>query len=165
MLLGAVFKAVEQVQVPMFEMSDAKRDFVAKDLLRQADEIGVALKWPSRFPMNSVLPLRVTLAAGVPHDLVRALFGAYWSDDRDISDPEVVADVATKCGLDGAALVAGAREQKQALFDTTAAAVEAGVFGAPTCVVKPEGRTPSLYWGSDRVGLAALAARGRDDLL
>lgn len=165
MLLGAVFKAVDQVQVPLFEMSDAKRQYNAIDTTRQAEELGVPFAWPEHFPMNSVLALRVTLAAGVDRRLVRGLFDAYWGKGRNISDPEVVTDVANTCGLDGAALVAGAREQKQALFDATGAAVEAGVFGAPTVVVKPEGRAPSLYWGSDRVELASLAARGRDDLL
>lgn len=168
MLLGAVFKAVDQVMVPLYAMSEAKRAYQAEDLRRQAEAEDVPFRWPTRFPMNTVLALRVTLAAGTTgrgRKLVRRLFEAYWAEDRDIADPAVVAAVADEVGLDGAALVAGAGEQKQALFDSTGAAVQAGVFGAPAAVVKPEGRAPSLYWGSDRLTLADLAARGRDDLL
>lgn len=169
MLLGAVFKAVGQVMVPLFEMSESKRTFMAADLQRQAKALGTPFGWPSRFPMNSILPLRVTLAVGTESPeakkLVERIFVAYWGEDRDISDPEVVAALATECGFDGPALVANAKEQKQALFDATNAAVEAEAFGAPTTVVRAEGRPASLYWGSDRVEMAVAAARGRDELL
>ncbi len=169
MLLGAVFKAIGQVMVPLYEMNEPKRKFMGADLMRQAATLDVPFKWPSRFPMNSILPLRVTLATGTESaeakELVLRIFTAYWGEDRDISDPKVIAELATECGFDGEALVANASEQKQALFDATNAAVEAQAFGAPTTVVKPEGRPASLYWGSDRVDLAVAAARGRDELL
>lgn len=169
MLLGAVFKTIGQVMVPLYEMSEPKRRFMATDLTRHAKLLDVPFAWPTRFPMNSILPLRVTLAVGTETPeakaLVLAIFTAYWGEDRDISDPKVLAELATACGFDGEALVANAGEQKQALFDATHAAVEAQAFGAPTIVVKPEGRPESLYWGSDRVDLAIAAARGRDELL
>ena len=157
MLLGAVFKAVQMANVPLFSLSPAKRKYVAADLKRQAIQADFAFKWPSRFPMNTVLSLRVTHAAGVAttaegRALIARIYRAYWSEDQDISDPEVVARLCDDVGLDGAALVARATEPeiKQALRDSTSHAVEAGVFGAPTTVVHtPEGS--ELFWGNDRL--------------
>jgi 2-hydroxychromene-2-carboxylate isomerase len=167
MLLGAVFKEVEMVNVPLLAMSEAKRQFVAQDLLRQAAAAGAPLTWPTRFPMNSVLALRVTLAARAHETpagraLVHRLFRAYWAEDQDLADPAVVAALATEVGLDGPGLVAaaGTPEVKEALRSATQAAVDAGVFGAPTFIVHPEGRPPELFWGADRLVMAARAAAG-----
>ncbi len=166
MLLGAVFRAVGQVNVPLAAFSDAKRRYALADLERQARELDVPFRFPSRFPMRTTLPLRVTLRSGCLADaagrrLAHAIFRAYWAEDRDISDPGVVAALCDAHGFDGARLVeeAGTPEAKQALFDATERAVASGVFGAPSFVVDaPEG--PELFWGSDRAHWAALAAAG-----
>ncbi|WP_181233039.1 2-hydroxychromene-2-carboxylate isomerase [Enhygromyxa salina] len=170
MLLGAVFKQVGMVDVPMFTLSAAKRRHTQLDLERQAAESGAPYRFPTRFPMRTVLALRVTLAARAHETregrrLVHALFRAYWADDRDISDPAELTRIADELGLDGAGLVAAAGEPsaKQALFATTNAAVEAGVFGAPTFVVHtPTG--PELFWGADRLELAVETAETNHDV-
>lgn len=167
MLLGAVFKAVGQVMVPMFEFSEAKRRAMAQDLERQAEEAGVEYRFPTRFPMNSVHALRLTLAAEAHRRpegwaLIDRIFRAYWSEDRDIADPAELAALADEVGLDGAALVERTKdpEIKKGLFAATDAAVADGVFGAPAFVVdRPDGER-SLYWGADRLHLAAQAAAG-----
>ncbi|WP_181198175.1 2-hydroxychromene-2-carboxylate isomerase [Enhygromyxa salina] len=159
MLLGALFKRVGTPDVPLFTQNEAKRQHTAKDLERQAAEAGAPYRFPTRFPMRTVLALRVTLAARAHESregrrLVHALFQAYWAEDRDISDPDVVAQICDAEGFDGPALIAEAGTQpiKDALFAATNAAVEAGVFGAPTFVVHtPDG--PELYWGADRLDL------------
>jgi len=166
MLLGAVFRAVGQVNVPLATFSEAKRRHALADVSRQAAELDLPFRFPSRFPMRTTLPLRVTLASGClasaeGRALAHAFFRAYWAEDRDISDPGEVAAICDGHGFDGAALVeaAGAPEGKQALFDATERAVACGVFGAPTFVVHtPEG--PELFWGSDRAAWAAHAAAG-----
>jgi 2-hydroxychromene-2-carboxylate isomerase len=160
MLLGAVFKQVGTPDVPMFGQSAAKQQHTATDLARQAAAAGIPYAFPSRFPMRTVLPLRVTLAARAHEsvegrNLVHALFRALWAEDRDISDPVEVARIADACGYDGAELVARANEQaaKDALFESTRAAIEAGVFGAPTFIVETD-TGPELFWGADRLELA-----------
>ncbi len=166
MLLGAVFKQVGTADVPMFEQSAAKRKLTAADLHRQAADAGAPFSFPSRFPMNSVLALRVTLLArahesAAGRELVHRIFRAYWAEDRDIADPEVIRELCDACGLDGAALIAGASDPaiKDALRRSTDEAVQAGVFGAPTFVVHTDAG-PKLFWGADRLELALLAARG-----
>ncbi|MCY1055245.1 2-hydroxychromene-2-carboxylate isomerase [Nannocystis sp. SCPEA4] len=160
-LLGGLFRSIGTPDVPLFVQSPEKRRHTMLDLDRQAARAGLPFKFPSRFPIRTVLPLRVTLAAGSPPALVRALATAQWAEDRDVSDPAVVAAIADAVGLDGARLVAAAEtpEIKQALVTSTAAAEAAGVFGVPTFVVATE-RGPQLYWGADRLTLAAAAASG-----
>jgi 2-hydroxychromene-2-carboxylate isomerase len=91
--------------------------------------------------------------------LIHALFRAYWGEDRDISDPAEIARICVEQGLDGEALVAAANEQaaKDGLFASTSAAIEVGVFGAPTFVVHTQAG-PELFWGADRLEFAARAA-------
>jgi 2-hydroxychromene-2-carboxylate isomerase len=166
MLLGAVFKQVGTADVPLFQQSEAKRKWISADIHRQAAQVGVPFSFPTRFPMNSVLALRVTLLAGAlesaeSRKLVHRIFRAYWAEDRDISNPEVIRALCDECGLDGAALVAGAGGPaiKDALRSSTDAAVEAGVFGAPAFVVHGD-EGDKLFWGADRLELAMLAASG-----
>ena len=170
MLLGAVFKAVGTDNVPLATFSAPKQAWAKADMDRQAEAVGFPLRWPSRFPMRTVLPLRVLLQIGpdtpAGRAFVRATFRAYWAEDRDISQPEVISEIAQGLALDGEALVAGANDPsvKDALRASTEAAVERGVFGAPTLVVmRPDGER-SLYWGADRMELAARAARGDERL-
>lgn len=171
MLLGGLFKMVEQVNVPYFAQSEAKQRHTQADLRRQAEILGVPFAWPSRFPMNTVLPLRVTMLAGATASaegrrLVHRIFRAFWAEDRDISQPEVIEEICADLGLDGAGLIEGTQDPtvKAALKDATAEAAAAGVFGAPTFVVHPEGSEPRLYWGADRLEMAARAAAGDERL-
>jgi 2-hydroxychromene-2-carboxylate isomerase len=158
MLLGAVFKAIGQVDVPLMAWSDAKRRYYMKDMLRWAEFWGVPLKWPTRFPMNSVKALRAYLSLPPEQrDVFReATFRAYWAEDRDISDDRVLAELIGK-GADEVLLRCATPEIKQELFAATGRAVTAGVFGAPTWVV--DGK--ELFWGQDRISLVerALGAR------
>lgn len=166
MLLGAVFKQVGTAVVPMFEQSEAKRRHSARDLARQAEASATPFEFPAHFPLRSVLPLRLTLAAGAQDSpegrkLVHRLFHAYWAEGQDISQPELLRALCAELGLDGDALLARAEtpEIKAELRASTDAAVAAGVFGAPSFVVHTDDG-PKLFWGCDRVELALRAAAG-----
>lgn len=161
-LLGGLFRSLGTPDVPLYTQSPEKRRHTMLDLDRQAARAGVPFVFPQRFPIRTLLPLRVTLAAGSPPALVLALARALWAEDRDISDPGVVAAIADSVGLDGVGLVrrAEAPEIKAALVERTAAAEAAGVFGVPTFIVDTPARGRQLYWGADRLHLAAAAAAG-----
>lgn len=164
MLLGAVFREVGTANVPLLTMSEAKRRYQSADMRRQAEHHGVELNWPDLFPLRTVLPLRVTLLALRDHAeaapaLIHRLFRACWVEGQDPAEPAVVQSCCEAVGL-GPELVeqASQPEAKAALRQATSAAVESGVFGAPTFVVHG-GREPELFWGSDRLQLAVRAAR------
>jgi 2-hydroxychromene-2-carboxylate isomerase len=137
MLLGALFRAVGTPDVPLLAMPEPKRRYLARDLDRWARYLGVEFRFSSRFPLRTVLPLRVTLLAGDRTEaLVARLFRAAWVEDRDVGDEAVVRAALAEVGLDPALVErAGEPATKQALHDSTAAAIAGGVFGAPTSVV------------------------------
>jgi 2-hydroxychromene-2-carboxylate isomerase len=170
LLLGGLFRSIGTADVPLFTQSPEKQRHTSADLQRQARRAGLAFGWPSRFPINTVLALRLTLAADLPatragRALIVAIARALWAEDRDIGDPAVLTALADAHGFDGAALVAaaGTPGAKQALRDATAAAEAAGVFGVPTFVVHTP-RGDALYWGADRIDVAARAAVDGDPL-
>ena len=76
------------------------------------------------------------------------VFQAIWVDERNLNDPVTVGAVLTEAGFDPTALLALASEQtiKDELKTVTLAAVERGVFGAPTFFVGNE-----MFWGQDRL--------------
>jgi 2-hydroxychromene-2-carboxylate isomerase len=158
-LLGALFKAIGTPNVPLAEMPAPKQKLVRADLHRWADHWGVPFQFASRFPMNTVKPLRLVLAA--PREaapaLVAAVYRAYWVEDRDISSDEVLRDAAASVGLDGEALVSATAEEslKQKLREATEEAQKRGVCGAPCFLVGD-----LLFWGQDRLLFVEKALEG-----
>ena len=154
MLLGGLFKAIGQVDVPLFTWSDAKKKYYFEDMHRWAKYWGVPFKFPTRFPMLTLKAMRTYLA--LPEDrrggFRERTFRAYWAEDRDIADDAVLKDLV---GEGGDETLARTQDPavKKALVDATQAAVEAGVFGAPTWVV--DGK--ELFWGQDRLPLVERA--------
>ncbi len=73
-------------------------------------------------------------------------FRARWADPVDIADPEVVRGLLAGAGLDADEALARAQsdELKERLDADSRAAVERGVFGAPTLFVGDE-----MFWGND----------------
>lgn len=155
MLLGAVFKQVGTPDVPALAMPEPKRNYYSRELSVWAEHWNVPFVFTTRFPMRTVTALRLALLAGdriAP--LSHALFKALWVDDRDISDPAELADILSAEGFDAGPMLEQTKqpEAKQKLIDATSEAVERGVFGAPTFIVKhPEGDV--LFWGQDRLEL------------
>lgn len=153
MLLGAVFRAVGQVDIPIAAMSDAKRQYSLRDLHRWASLYGAPFAWNRTFPLRTVLPLRVFLLHPEPIPFAHRVFRAAWADSRDVSDPEVLID----CGATREHIEA-APTMRQPLVDATQAALDAGAFGAPTFVVDQR----HLFFGNDRLDMVERALRGWD---
>ena len=147
MLLGAVFKALGQVNVPIETFSPERRANVMADLERWAAHLNVPYTFPTRFPMSSLKALRATLllpeAARRPFR--ESVFRAYWAEDRDISDEAVLGDLLGDAAP-GVLPRLSDPAVKSELAAATQAALDRGVFGAPTFVVDGE-----LYWGQDRL--------------
>lgn len=150
LLLGALFKSIGTANVPMLEMSAPKRDYMALELRRWAARWGVPFKFASRFPMNTVKALRLTMLAPEEKklDLVLAIYRAYWAEDRDISDEAELATIARSVDIEPAPLLArlGDDSTKALLRAATESAQARGVFGVPTFFVGDE-----RYWGQDRL--------------
>ncbi len=150
LLLGALFREVGQVDVPIGAMSEAKRQYTLRDLGRWSRWWGVPLVWPEAFPLRTVLPLRVFLLEPTPARM-RRFFHATWGEGRDVGDPEVLRQL----GVSEAELAA-APGRKAELVAATQLAVEAGVFGVPAFRVDGG----ALIWGQDRLDQVERSCRG-----
>lgn len=163
-LLGALFKAIGTPIVPVAVMPEPKQKLAMKEMHRWADHYDVPFSFPSRFPMNTIRALRMTLQ--VPAErlpaFARAVYQAYWADDRDIDDPAVLTALADDLGLDGQALVEGCQDPaiKQKLHEATDHAVAVGLCGAPSYLVKAGDEEGMLFWGQDRLTLVERALEG-----
>jgi 2-hydroxychromene-2-carboxylate isomerase len=148
-LLGALFRELGTPDVPLLEMTPAKQAYVRRDLHDWAAFWGVPFVFPRRFPLRSVLPLRVALcepAATLP------IYRAAWAEDRVVDDEDGLRAVLEQAGLPAAALLerAGSAPIKEQLRANTARALALGVCGVPTASVERAGRS-ALMWGQDRL--------------
>jgi 2-hydroxychromene-2-carboxylate isomerase len=157
MLLGALFKAIGQVDAPINSFSPSKQRHAFEDMARCAANCGAPFSFPTRFPMNTVKALRAYLALPAERraEFRERAYRAYWAEDCDLTDD---ATLRALIGADADAVLARTQtpEIKDALFAATKRAVDAGVFGAPTWVVDGT----DLYFGHDRLALVE-AALGR----
>ncbi len=151
-MLGAVFKTEETKPLVFYPR---KGKYSEMDLARSAREHGIPFRIPSKFPVPTVAASRafyaIEEASGhdAARDYARAVFRAYYVDDRDISDAEVALDIAKECGHDRAAVAEAiaSPEIKGKFKEATDTAIEElGIFGAPFIIVDGE-----AFWGNDRL--------------
>ena len=92
-LLGVIFKetgAAPLTQVPL------KGDYSRRDMARSARFHGIdEFRMPSRFPIPTQAAARIVLAlkatdTALATKVAKALYRAYFVDDLDISDPELL---------------------------------------------------------------------------
>jgi 2-hydroxychromene-2-carboxylate isomerase len=157
-LLGGVFRAIGQLDVPARAMPAAKLRLQALDLARYAAAYEVPLALHPRHPLRTVEAMRLlhTVEGAARVALTHDLYRAYFVDHRDLADRAVLADLAA-----GRADVArlDAPEIKDALRAATARAVADGVFGVPAFIVEQAGRR-HLFWGQDRMHFVERALGG-----
>ncbi len=79
-----------------------------------------------------------------------AAYRAFWTKDKNITQPPVIAEIAAQVGLDPKWVLERIEQQdiKDKLKANTDEALKLGAFGAPTMVYKGK-----LYWGNDRLVL------------
>jgi len=150
-LLGVIFQTTGSA--PLTLQAPAKAAYYKVDFARSARFLGVPYRLPGKFPLPTQQAARAyywlhgqdcALARAFAHATYQALF----VDDRDISAPETVLDIAAGLGVDRAALAAALAgpELKERLKTEVESAIAAGVFGSPTVIVDGE-----MFFGVDRL--------------
>ncbi len=151
-LLGAIFK--QTGGAPLTSLHEWKASYSRDDFLRSAEFAGIRWQQPTTFPIAAIQAARAILwiektAGSEPAKrFALAAMRAYFQDNQDISQSEVVFSIATAQGIDRDQLQAalGTPEVKQLLMDSTAQAAGQRVFGVPMFLLNGE-----RFWGFDRL--------------
>ena len=161
-LVGGVFNAVNQtVYDSRAKPNPLKQAYMLQDLGAWARLYGLRIVFPPRvFPVNSVKAMRgafVALDEGKLVPYATAAFEAYWGDDRDIGQEDVLADIATRAGLDRQRFFAGIETVacKARLRANTDELIARGGFGSPSMFVGEQ-----MFFGNDRLPLVRAALLG-----
>ena len=131
--------------------SPARYDYIVdEDVPRYAEEYGLA--FIPRPPLtDSHAASRGFLYAedqGLGEKYNDLAFRARWSDGKDISQTDVLADIAERTGLDRNRFLAAVKDPyySNKLSEIKQQAGDAGVFGVPLFIY--EGKR---FWGNDRI--------------
>ena len=149
-LLGVIFKATGAAPLTSVPF---KGEYSKLDFVRSARFMGIPYNPPSRFPLPTQVAARAYYWL---HDrdcaqaraFAKAVYRAFFVVDRDISDMNVVLDIARDVGADraGVAEAVESAEIKDRLKSEVAMALEKGVFGSPYIVCDGE-----PFFGADRL--------------
>ena len=150
MLLGGVFQSTGNrapITVPL------KGSYLFVDLSRYAKRYAVPLNMNPFFPINTITLMRADVGLALRGDdrlqaYRAAVFRAIWVDRQNLNDAATVGAMLAAAGFDPAAILALVADQqvKDELKTLTQAAVDRGIFGAPTFFVGKE-----MFWGQDRL--------------
>jgi 2-hydroxychromene-2-carboxylate isomerase len=148
MLLGGVFKATGNASPATVP---AKGRWMNADLARWAQRHGAEFNRNPFFPINTLHLMRG--ATGLIEDTrfmayCDAVFDAMWREPKNLGDPAELVPVLRRAGLEADDFrdVVERDDVKARQKTTTEAAVERGVFGAPTFFVGGE-----MFFGQDRM--------------
>ena len=126
-LLGGIFRAIGQADVPAAAMPAAKQHLNLLDMKRYAAYYDVPLQLHSRHPLRSLAAMRLlhTVDGAARIALTKKLYHAHFVENRDISDKAVLADYGDISRLES-------QDIKDALRAATDRAVLDGAFGVPS---------------------------------
>ena len=106
--------------------------------------------WNSKFPINSLNIMRGYLFINdETKDLyLNVIFDAYWKDDLDTSNKEILETLLEKCKINLNEFFDGIKDPKikDKLKNKTQEAHDKEIFGAPSFVVNNK-----IFWGQDRL--------------
>ena len=109
--------------------------------------------WNSKFPINSLNIMRGYLFINddVKNLYLNEIFDAYWKDNLDTSNEEVLKPILKKCKINPIDFFDGNKKKKikDELKVVTQKAHDKEIFGAPTFVVNKK-----IFWGQDRLEFA-----------
>ncbi len=150
---GSIF--AQSGGLPLPKRSPQRQAYRMMELRRWRDKLGIPINLtPTFFPHNEtlgascVIALRETVGDAPAIALAHAVLKAVWEEERDPGNTEVLAEIITGLGMDAAAVMALGAEPRWAAMRgaDSQAALERGVFGAPSFVIEGE-----IFWGQDRL--------------
>ncbi|WP_415321464.1 2-hydroxychromene-2-carboxylate isomerase [Candidatus Pelagibacter sp. Uisw_092] len=149
-LLGGLHN-LQGVTAPAFIKPKLKH--MINDCDRIAKKNKLDFLWNIKFPLNSLYIMRgyLYIGSGIKNLYINNMFNAYWKDNLDISNEQILIGLLDKCGIRKDKFYEGIKDQKikDTLKVLTKEACDKEIFGAPTFIVNNK-----IFWGQDRLGFA-----------
>jgi 2-hydroxychromene-2-carboxylate isomerase len=157
-LLGGIFKLTGNVS-PMIATKDIKNKAQYNELEMKRfilrHQLADLFKMNPYFPINTLHLMRGAVAAenlsqSIYKQYIEAVFSAMWSEQKNMGDMDIVAQVLSLAALPYEKLMKASQseEVKQALLNNTNDSVARGVFGIPSFFIENE-----LYFGKESLYL------------
>ncbi len=140
--------------LPLGQRAPQRLAYRLMELQRFSQHLNAPLNLrPKYFPVSGDDAARLIIAADLAQgaqasmNLAGAILGACWSQERNLADEKVLAELLAEQSLPAALLEQSHSQAVQECYESyTQAAIDAGVFGAPSYVVNGE-----IFWGQDRL--------------
>ena len=151
---GTIFPASGGLPLP--KRAPQRQAYRLMELMRWREHLGIPITLqPKYFPSNElqaaccVIALRETQGDPPAIKLAHRVLKALWQEEQNPGDPATLAALIRDIGLDPDAVMALGADPKWAEMraQNTQAALDRGVFGAPSYVIGDE-----IFWGQDRLG-------------
>jgi 2-hydroxychromene-2-carboxylate isomerase len=141
--------------LPLPKRSPQRQAYRLQELARWRDHLDIPIHLePKHFPAKEataahcVLAVRETTGDRPAIDLAHRVLKALWEEEADTGDRETLGRLIGEVGLDGPTVLGLVDDGQWAELRSreTKAAIERGVFGAPTYAVGED-----IFWGQDRL--------------
>ena len=150
--LGKVFPV--SGGLPLGQRAPQRLAYRLTELARFRDHLGLPLNvQPKFFPVAGdpaarlIVATDLALGPDAAMKVAGAVLTACWAQERNIADAQVLAELLQEQGLPVNVLEQSGGAAVQAHYDAcTQAAIDAGVFGSPSYVIRDE-----IFWGQDRL--------------
>ena len=140
--------------LPLGQRAPQRQAYRLVELQRFSKHLNAPLNLkPKYFPVGGDDAARLIIAADLSLGsasamaISGAILAACWAQERNMADDKVLAELLAEQGLPVSLLAQSHSQAVQERYETdTQAAIDAGVFGAPSYVVDGE-----IFWGQDRL--------------
>ena len=140
--------------LPLGQRAPQRQAYRLVELQRFSQHLQLPLTLkPKYFPVGGDDAARLIIAADLAQGpmaamkIAGAILAACWAQERNMADDQVLAELLIEQGLPGQWMEASRSQAVQERYESyTRAAIDAGVFGAPSYVVEGE-----IFWGQDRL--------------
>jgi len=164
--LGQVFPV--SGGLPLSKRAPQRQAYRLVELKRFSDWLHAPMNLtPKYFPVNPDDAARLVIAVDMQDGsdaamaLADTLLRAVWVKDLNIADEAVLAAALAERELPAARLESAHSQAVQERYEADSqAAIEAGVFGAPSYVVVDDAAPSEIFWGQDRLDFLERRLRG-----